>query len=122
MTLGNAPDPPGVRAAREQPTIAILPTTYFVNFQLAAGVWILQTLPAVFLGVLLPRLPARAALAGWAVGIAYGTYLLTSVSFDSSSTSFGLGSHHVTLFIGVPALVAKPRGRRTGLAGGAHSR
>ena len=65
MTLGNAPDPPGVRAAREQPTIAILPTTYFVNFQLAAGVWILQTLPAVFLGVLLPRLPALVAALVW---------------------------------------------------------
>jgi len=82
------------------------PTTYVVNFQLAAGVWILQTLPAVFLGVVWRRLPARAVLAGWAVGTAYGTYLLVRAGFDSSSTSFGIGSHHAELFIGIPALAA----------------
>jgi len=82
------------------------PTTYVVNFQLAAGVWILQTLPAVFVGVLWRKLPARAALAGWTVGIGYGTYLLVHAGFDSSSASFGIGSHHTELFIGVPALVA----------------
>ncbi len=82
------------------------PTTYVVNFQLAAGVWILQTLPAVFLGVVWQRLSARAALAGWAVGTAYGTYLLVRAGFDTSSASFGFGSHHTQLFVGIPALAA----------------
>jgi solute:Na+ symporter, SSS family len=86
--------------------VVAVPTTYVVNFQLAAGVWILQTLPAVFLGVVWRRLPARAALAGWAVGTAYGTYLLVRVHFDSSSYAFGLGAHRTELFIGVPALAA----------------
>ncbi len=56
--------------------VIVAPTTYVVNFQLAAGVWILQTLPAVFVGIVWRKLPARAALAGWVVGTAYGTYLL----------------------------------------------
>jgi SSS family solute:Na+ symporter len=86
--------------------VVAVPTTYVVNFQLAAGVWILQTLPAVFLGALWRRLPARAALAGWTVGTAYGTYMLVRVHFDSSSYALGVGSHKTVLFIGIPALAA----------------
>ena len=86
--------------------VIVAPTTYVVNFQLAAGVWILQTLPAVFVGVVWRKLPARAALAGWIVGTAYGTYLLAQNGFDSSSTSLGFGDHHTTVFIGIPALAA----------------
>jgi Na+/proline symporter len=60
----------------------------------------------VFLGALWRRLPARAALAGWTVGTAYGTYMLVRVHFDSSSYAFGFGSHKTVLFIGIPALAA----------------
>jgi SSS family solute:Na+ symporter len=81
-----------------------VPTTYVINFQLAAGVWILQTLPAIFLGLLLKQLPARATLVGWVVGTTYGTYLLVKVGFVTSSYDFGWGAHHTRLFIGVPAL------------------
>jgi SSS family solute:Na+ symporter len=84
--------------------VIVLPTTFVINFQLAAGVWILQTLPAVFGGLLWRRLSSRAAFAGWAVGTAYGTYLLVNAGFATSSHDFGWGSHHTKLFIGVPAL------------------
>jgi SSS family solute:Na+ symporter len=84
--------------------VVSVPTTFVINFQLAAGVWILQTLPAVFLSLIWHKLSSRAALAGWAAGTAYGTYLLVKVGFDNSSYAFGWGSHHTTLFIGVPAL------------------
>ncbi len=86
--------------------VVFVPTTFVINFQLAAGVWILQTLPAVFLGLLWRKLAAPAVLAGWAVGTAIGTYLLVSVSFASSSYAFGWGDHRTPLFIGIPALVA----------------
>jgi solute:Na+ symporter, SSS family len=86
--------------------VLFVPTTFVINFQLAAGVWILQTLPAVFLGLLWRRLDARAVFAGWVVGTAIGTALLIKVGFATSSYSFGFGGHHSTLFIGVPALVA----------------
>ena len=84
--------------------VVLVPTTFVINFQLAAGVWILQTLPAVFLGLVWRRLAWRAALAGWAAGTAYGTYLLVKVGFATSSDTFGWGAHHTKLFIGVPAL------------------
>jgi len=86
--------------------VLAVPTTFVINFQLAAGVWILQTLPAVFLGLVWRKLAAPAALAGWAVGTAIGTFLLVKVGFDSSSYDFGWSGHHVKLFIGVPALAA----------------
>jgi len=45
-----------------------------LNLQLLGGVWILQTFPSVVIG-LWTRWPHRwALLAGWAVGIGYGTY------------------------------------------------
>jgi SSS family solute:Na+ symporter len=84
--------------------VVFIPTDFVINFQLAAGVWILQTLPAVFLGLLWRRLDARALLAGWAAGMAVGTFLLARVSFKASTYAFALGGHHATLFIGIPAL------------------
>jgi solute:Na+ symporter, SSS family len=56
--------------------IRIVPATFVINFQLAGGVWILQTLPAVLLATFVPWLDRRAVLAGWAAGMAWGTYVL----------------------------------------------
>ncbi|MBV9330302.1 MAG: sodium:solute symporter [Alphaproteobacteria bacterium] len=50
-----------------------LSVPYAIQLQLLGGVWIIQTLPAVFLGLYIPRADARALLAGWLVGIVSGT-------------------------------------------------
>lgn len=84
--------------------VVVVPTTYVVNFQLAAGIWILQTLPAVFLGLVVKRLDPRAALAGWAVGISVATGLLIKYHFASSSMNLGFVGYHGTIFIGLPTL------------------
>lgn len=86
--------------------VLAVPTTFVINFQLAAGVWILQTLPAVFIGLIWRRLNHRATMLGWFAGMAIGTYLLFKTSFKASSYEFAWGSHHVLLFIGIPALAA----------------
>ena len=85
--------------------VILVPTTYVINFQLAGGIWILQTLPAVFLGLVLRRLDPWAALAGWTAGTALGTAYLIGNGFASSSAAFGLFGHDATMFIGVPALL-----------------
>lgn len=82
--------------------VVTVPTTFVINFQLAAGVWILQTLPAVFLGLFWRTLDRLALLGGWLVGMSIGTYLLAHNGFQSSSCSVG----GTTMFIGIPALVA----------------
>ncbi|MCK9875247.1 sodium:solute symporter [Frankia sp. Ag45/Mut15] len=50
-----------------------LDTQNSINLQLLGGVWMLQTFPAVVLGLWRPRLHRYALLTGWAVGMLYGT-------------------------------------------------
>ena len=58
--------------------------TYAVQLQLLGGVWIIQTLPAVLLGVYTRRLNDWALLIGWAAGIAVGTAMAFSVNLVST--------------------------------------
>ena len=44
-----------------------------INFQLLGGIWILQTFPAVVFGLYTRWFHRWALLAGWAVGMVYGT-------------------------------------------------
>ena len=52
-----------------------LPMQYAIQLQLLGGVWIIQTLPAVLLGLYFRQLHPFALLAGWASGIAAGTWM-----------------------------------------------
>jgi SSS family solute:Na+ symporter len=85
--------------------ILLVPSTFIINFQLAGGVWILQTLPMVFLGLFVTWMDWRALLCGWAVGLAWGTALLIDEHF-SSLTTLDLGSWHTEVYIGIPAVLA----------------
>jgi solute:Na+ symporter, SSS family len=51
-----------------------------INFQLLGGIWILQTFPAVVLGLYTRWLHRWALLAGWAVGMVYGTWQAWNVA------------------------------------------
>ena len=46
-----------------------------LNFQLLGGLWILQTLPAIVFGLFTRWFHRWALLAGWAVGMIYGTFV-----------------------------------------------
>ncbi len=85
--------------------ILAVPSTYVVNFQLAGGVWILQTLPAVFLALFCGWLDRNATIAGWVAGMALGTYLMIDNAFRSSTYGFHIFGVHTSLFIGLVALV-----------------
>jgi solute:Na+ symporter, SSS family len=52
-----------------------------INFQLLGGIWILQTFPAIVLGLYTRWFHRWALLAGWAVGMIYGTV----VAYQQSS-------------------------------------
>ncbi|MFL6101532.1 MAG: monocarboxylate uptake permease MctP [Actinomycetales bacterium] len=45
-----------------------------INFQLLGGIWILQTFPAIVIGLYTRWLHRWALLAGWAVAMVYGTW------------------------------------------------
>jgi SSS family solute:Na+ symporter len=53
--------------------ILFVPTKYAIQLQLLGGIWIIQTLPAVMLGVYTRWFNDWALLLGWAVGTAAGT-------------------------------------------------
>ena len=64
--------------------ILALPAATAIQFQLLGGVWIIQTLPAVMLGLTRLRLRPGALLVGWASGMAVGTGMAASTHFKSA--------------------------------------
>ena len=51
-----------------------LPSDFAINLQLLGGVWILQTFPAIVIGLYTRWMHRWALLTGWAVGMLYGTW------------------------------------------------
>jgi SSS family solute:Na+ symporter len=86
--------------------ILAVPTQFAIYYQTAGGVWILQTLPAVFLALFVPWLDRWAVAAGWAAGMAWGTDLLVQLAFKSSLYPFHVAGHVWDLYVGAAALVA----------------
>jgi SSS family solute:Na+ symporter len=67
-----------------------LPLTYAIQLQLLGGIWIIQTLPAIVLGLYTRVLEYRGLLAGWAVGIVTGTAMAISLKLAGSTYTIHL--------------------------------
>ncbi len=65
--------------------IIFLPQQYAIQLQLLGGIWIIQTLPSVIIGLYTRRLHPYALLAGWACGLIAGTAMAASLDFKSST-------------------------------------
>ena len=61
--------------------IIFVPTQYAIYLQLLGGIWIIQTLPAVMLGVYTRWFNDWALLVGWAAGIVAGTAMFVAANF-----------------------------------------
>ena len=59
--------------------ILFVPTQYAIQLQLLGGIWIIQTLPAVLLGVYTRWFNPWALLIGWAAGTLVGTWMAVHV-------------------------------------------
>jgi len=64
--------------------ILAIPQAYAIQLQLLGGIWIIQLLPAILLGLFTRAFNAHALLAGWAAGTALGTYMAATRGFVSS--------------------------------------
>lgn len=85
--------------------VLTLDSQFALNFQLLGGIWILQTIPTVLLGLFVARFfNKHALLAGWAVGIVYGTVAAYNVS-SPNADHFG-GSTATPFFLGSPVYIA----------------
>ncbi|HEX9322889.1 MAG TPA: sodium:solute symporter [Xanthobacteraceae bacterium] len=60
-----------------------VPQQFAIQLQLLGGIWIIQTLPAVILGLYTRWLNPWALLIGWAVGIGQGSFVAIKYSFTS---------------------------------------
>lgn len=83
--------------------ILFLPTQFALDLQLLGGVWILQTFPAVVFGLFFCWFRAPALLAGWAVGMAGGSWLAFSDGIKPVHTLM-LGGSGYTIYTGLIAL------------------
>ena len=85
--------------------ILFLPTTFAINFQLFSNIWIVQTLPAVFLGLYTNRFHRLALITGWAGGMVTGTGMVIAQNFNSSVYPLVLGSVTIPIFAAVAGLI-----------------
>src|SRR6202140_850714 len=73
--------------------IVFVPLQYAIQLQLLGGIWIIQTLPAVLIGLYTRWFNPWALVIGWAVGTVSGTYMGYLVDFTPtySLTLLGYG-------------------------------
>ena len=79
---------------------------YAIQLQLLGGVWILQTLPAIVIGLYTRRLHRWGLLAGWAIGMATGTWMALVLEFKGTVYPLRIGGVAVAGYAGLWALVA----------------
>ncbi len=61
--------------------VVFLPLKYAIDFQLLGGIWMIQTVPSVMLGVFTRWFDDVALLIGWAVGMVMGTWMAAAMKF-----------------------------------------
>ncbi|HVA12043.1 MAG TPA: sodium:solute symporter [Stellaceae bacterium] len=64
--------------------VLFLPLQYAIQLQFLGGIWIIQTFPAVILGLFTRRLNDWALLCGWAVGTGLGTWMAAVMNFTAT--------------------------------------
>ncbi len=86
--------------------ILFLPTKYAIQLQLLGGIWIIQTLPALVIGLYTRWFHSRALLLGWAVGMVVGTLMAGAQHFQSSIYPLHVGPLTVPGYAALYSLIA----------------
>ncbi|HUB96023.1 MAG TPA: sodium:solute symporter [Stellaceae bacterium] len=63
--------------------VLFVPTQYAIQLQLLGGIWIIQTVPAVIIGLYTRWFDDWALFIGWFVGMASGTWMAVAVNFGA---------------------------------------
>lgn len=84
--------------------IIFLPLQYAILLQLLGGIWILETFPALMVGLFTRWFHHRALLAGWVMGMLSGTAMVAASGFKSSIYTLHIGSLAISAYAGVFAL------------------
>ncbi len=79
--------------------VLALSPTFSINLQLLGGVWILQTFPAIVVGLYTRWLHRWALVTGWAVAMVYGTIVAYNTAAPGKPGShFGASTANVPVF------------------------
>jgi solute:Na+ symporter, SSS family len=84
--------------------ILIVPITFVNNLQLMGSAWIVQTFPAVFVGLYTTWFHRRALVLGWIGGMVTSTWMIVQQNFGSFYP-FKFGPTTISVYIGLAALV-----------------
>ena len=84
--------------------ILFIPPTDIINFQLLGGIIIIQTLPAVFLGLYTNWFHRGALIAGWVAGMAAGI-LMFAITIPSTLYTFNIGGQKFSVFEALSSVV-----------------
>ncbi len=86
-----------------------LPATYAIEMQLLGGIWIGQMFPSVMVGAFTKWFHPWALVAGWAVGMTSGTWMVGTLGLKSSVYPLHLpamlGGGTYAMYAAVPALL-----------------
>ncbi len=85
--------------------ILFFPTTFAISLQQLSNIWVLQTLPAVFLGLYTSWFHRRALVIGLLGGLITGTWMIVARNFESTVFPVTLGSLTIPMYAAIPALV-----------------
>lgn len=85
--------------------ILFFPTTFAINLQLLSNIWIIQTLPAVFLGLYTNWFHRRALLVGLLSGLIVGTWLVVGQNFLSPISVLSFGGLNLPVYVAISALL-----------------
>ena len=83
-----------------------IPKEYAINLQLLGGVWIIQTLPAVLIGLYTRWFNSWALLVGWAVGMGFGSAVVAGNEFKNANYVLSLFGYQVPGYVAIYALIA----------------
>jgi SSS family solute:Na+ symporter len=85
--------------------IVLLPQKYAIQLQLLGGVWILQTFPAIVVGLYTRWLHRWGLLAGWAVGMTLGSWMAYELAFKSTVYALHVAGRTVPGYAALWALI-----------------
>ena len=86
--------------------IVALPLQFAINLQLLGGIWILQTLPSVMVGLYTRWFHRTALIIGWLAGMVLGTLMAIAEAFKSSVYPLTLGHLVLPGYAAVYAVLA----------------
>ena len=83
-----------------------IPSDFAITLQLLGGIWMIQTLPAVLVGLYTRWLNSWALLLGWAVGMVFGTAAVANAGFKLAPYVISVFGITIPAYVAIDALLA----------------